>query len=133
MKMKIKIDNKNREKLTKIIDAANGKAKTRLVSVDDLFYFADNCEKHLEKNSVPLSARSGCQYVWHEGVGCNSYGYSATATRVQIVRGTKDWFLVEADRSQTSTSRGCRSDWFIPTAQAVESVMASIERRLRDI
>jgi len=108
---KIKITEKNNDKLQAVLDKANGKCKERLVDVSDLYRFVRKVEAHLSQLGVPKKLWAGTTYSHCEAITCNAYRYRATATKVVIERGASTWFLVLAVRTATGVGRGHRSEW----------------------
>ena len=118
--MKIKITEKNNQALIEALQAANKGCSTRKVEWYEIHAWAEYCESRLEKYSIPKKCRAGSQYKWREAINCNSYGNSATATAVTIVRGSTNWYLVDCARESTGVGRGHASEWFWPSEAAVE-------------
>lgn len=119
--MKIRIDKTNKDAIAEALAKANGRATARTLDSQDVLDLAEALDKHMEKYHIPRSSAKGSRYLYSESVGCNSYDYRADATIVEFTHGSKCWFLTDARRGQTNTSRGSRSDWFYPSDGALDA------------
>lgn len=131
--MKIKLTAANESKVDAALTRVNGKYRERCAVVGDVYGLMRNAEKHLDKYGIPKAARVGTRIRAHEGIGCNSYEYRATATEYVIEAGHAGyWFLVGVARVQINTSRGSKSDWMTlgdkAKAWIAEKMPARIER-----
>jgi len=126
--MKIKITEENAAKIEDLCKAANGRARTRTKTADEIIGFADSLESHLESCGCAKAHRKGTRYQWWDGVGCNSYDYRAESTAATIERGSSAWFLVEIERIPINTGRGARTSILTLSDSARESIAASAIR-----
>lgn len=127
--MKIKIDNKNAEKIAAVLASVNGRASehcyTDLFDVQRLAKYAD-CE--MEKFGIRKKDIIGAVFISVSGERVpNAYarrGFSRVATLVTIERFPTGWFLVGADRAEIYQEGGHRRLWLTPAQDsiAVESL-----------
>jgi len=94
--MKIPISEENIPKLQHALDLVQGRAKQHVFTGQDVFILALRAEQQLlgllTKTAAPgakASARSGTALP-------NAYKYSRIVTRIEMVRGAKDWCFAGA-------------------------------------
>lgn len=97
--MKIKIDEKNKQKIEEILKQVQGKASARILKTYEIFKLAAQAEKDLDELKISPSNRIGSEFVYTEGTGCSTKKYSVDATYIRLKRGTKDWFFIEVERT----------------------------------
>ncbi|MGZ9829537.1 hypothetical protein ACXYTP_21715 [Tsukamurella ocularis] len=85
------------EKAQAVISKAEGRAKARWISADELPGIAERAEKRLA--FLPKRLWAGTEVTFTEaGPYASSYGNSAAATSVTLRRRSADWVLVSAAR-----------------------------------
>jgi hypothetical protein len=88
------------------IAEAEGKARVRKVSTQDILSAIETAEKRLDQWGVAHYRRQGCRLdILPERVA-NCYGYPANGTRVSLERGKNDWFVTHVARTFTGSISG---------------------------
>jgi hypothetical protein len=101
MKIKIERTEKSTQEIEKVLEKANGKAKERLLNVEDVVSLAEFCENKLNGAGIPRKMLMGTVAFTDGGqIGGKSYKYKYGSTAVAIKRGGKDWFLIRANRTE---------------------------------
>src|SRR5260370_40023612 len=105
--MKIKICTENSAAIECELLVANGISTAHTItSAARVVKLAAIAEQKLEDMDRAKKSRRGARLVRISGEPvANSYKYSRTATRVEIVRGSSDWFLISV-RAQTIYQSG---------------------------
>ena len=96
--MKIKIEGKNVDKITAALDAAQGKASTRILFAGAVSALATIAEEQLDRLDIPKKYRQGATVIFFEAGLPNAYKYRAETTRLDIERGKSAWYLVGVSR-----------------------------------
>jgi len=128
MEMKIKITEKNNEKLESVLAKANGQCRERLVDKFDLYKFVNRVERHLNRLGIPKKYWVGTQASYCECIKSKSYKYRATATKVTITRGSSAWFLVLARRENTGVGKAFKSETMKAGSLALTWYQNNVER-----
>ena len=92
--MKIKISKENKEKIEKVLSETCGEGRYVYSKYEDVADVCADFEKQLDKLGLAKSLRGGA--VAEDVSGCavgNSYRHSRKGTKLELVRGDKDWFL----------------------------------------
>ena len=93
--MKIKISPDNAEKIEKILIETCGNGQYVYDDFDDLVAICNRFEKKMDILGLAPSMRGGA--IVEDISGCsvaNAYKYSRKATKVNLLRGERDWFLI---------------------------------------
>ena len=94
--MKITINDENIPKLQEALDLVQGRAKQHVFSGQDVLILALRAEQQL-LGLLPKKAAPGGKANARSGTALpNGYKYSRIVTRIELVRGAKDWCLVSA-------------------------------------
>ena len=97
--MKIKICDKNKEKINEVLRQEQGRAKVRTICYDDLAWLSSCAEQLLEEANIPKKGRVGFQYEYAENDTAKAYRSAVNSTYVKLERSNnKQWFIVEAER-----------------------------------
>ena len=98
--MKIKVDEKNFDKLNEAIKAAEGKARERKIDARDVVWMVNRIEKELR---IPKKRMNGivavCDYNAQKYP--NAYKYTPESTWVWLQRFPSGWFVVDVERRRT--------------------------------
>ena len=95
--MKIKICDKNQNRITESLEKENGRATSLTIcSYQAISELARVSEKKL--SDLPKKYRQGAALVFVPTGPSRSYGYKAKTTRVELARGSSDWFLVNIEK-----------------------------------
>ena len=101
-KMKVKIVEANRQKINVLLGEINGKSLAHTANDRNIFELAELMEMKLEKFSVAKKDRSGALAFGMSGGDVpTAYKYSRIVNTYQIERGSSDWFLVAANKTET--------------------------------
>lgn len=98
--MKIKISKATTDKITDALKTGQGKVRARLLDAYDIKKAAGDAEKSLEKMGLPKVMRKGvkvdfCPFSEKFAGAYNGIPYGTCA---EMIRGSKDWFLVGVSR-----------------------------------
>jgi hypothetical protein len=100
-KMKIKIVEANRRAINILLGEINGKSMSHTAHDKHVFELAELMEMKLEKFGIPKKDRNGAKASGMSGGNVPSaYKYSRIVNTYQISRGTSDWFLIDAQRTE---------------------------------
>jgi hypothetical protein len=124
---KMKTNVKNTAKIQATLDKEQIRATARTLDADEVVSLAEDAEERLERLEIPKKSRVGSVVRYSEAVNCNSYGYRAEATLVELTRGSTGWFLTACHRAQTGVGRGCASRWFSLGAAGIEALTNRVE------
>lgn len=92
--MKVRIDLSQ-----SVIDIVQLKCKVRILTKDDIQTEIIRIEEYLKVVGISETNWQGTTIRILPEKVCNSYGHAAMGTFAKIIRGQKDWFLVEFCRS----------------------------------
>ena len=122
--MKIKINEKNEDKITAALIAANGGCRSHTYSDwTEIRSVAVAAEAKLAGVGLTAKSRAGATALACSGRSVpNAYKYARTVTRVQMIRGGTDWYLTEIVAISTHDRRGERTRIFLSAAQAQTAV-----------
>lgn len=98
--MKIKISKTTTDKISDALKTGQGKARARLLDAYDVKKAAADAEKSLEKMGLPKAMRKGVKVdfcPFSEKIP-NAYIGIPYGTCAELIRGSKDWFLVGVSR-----------------------------------
>ncbi len=126
--MHIRITDDNFDALDAALAIANGKCTQRTLTAGDLIDLATLANRHLTKHHCNIKARQGCKVEYQQGISCNSYKWSATATYVVLVRGSRHWYLTCATRADVPTGRNSRCSRLHLSPTAVDAIQAAAVR-----
>jgi hypothetical protein len=126
--MKILIAKEKENTLQKILADINGKASAHTLNgTSKIFELTDDAERKFDALGLPLSHRKEAEIEFMSGGEvAKSYKHSRIATRLNLIRGTKDWYLVSAEQGTIGNYGGYLK--FILTA-AQDAKVVSIVRR----
>jgi hypothetical protein len=98
--MKIKISKATTDKITDALKTGQGKARARLLDAYDVKKAAADAEKDLEKMGIPKTMRKGVKvdFCPFSEKFASAYKGIPYGTRAEMIRGSKDWFLVGISR-----------------------------------
>jgi hypothetical protein len=118
--MKIKINEQNKDKITAALTAANGGCKSHTYTDwTEIRSVAVAAEAKLDGVNLAAKSRAGATALACSGRSVpNAYKYARTVTRVEMIRGSKDWFLTGLTAISTHDRRGERTRIFLSAAQA---------------
>lgn len=89
--MKLKITS---EKLPAILAQANGKCTAHIARIADVLQAAKEAENQLQTLKLPIGQRVGARCQFDSGSKVpSSYKYRRKITRVDMVRGSREWFV----------------------------------------
>ena len=100
--MKIKITEKNAEKIEQALKLVNGKAERHTyTTADEIIQSAKLAEKFLVDALIPKNKRSGAGFVNESSSEKmpNSYKYKRQTTIIFLQRGSTGWFLTDVQKS----------------------------------
>ena len=122
--MKLKINEKNKDKITAALIAANGTCRSHTYTEwTEIRAAAAAAEAKLEGVNLAAKSRAGATALGCSGHSVpNAYKYARTITRVEMIRGSKDWFLTGLTAISTHDRRGERTRIFLSAAQAQTAV-----------
>jgi len=94
--MKIKIDEKNADKIEKALKSVNGRASEHAyTSSHDIISIAVQAERKV-LSLLPKKSASGACYSATSGQAvAKAYKWRRNGTKIVLCRGSKDWFLVD--------------------------------------
>ena len=125
--MKIKICEANAAKINAALKAVNGKAAAH--TIDDYRYVegaAQSAEQMLD--TIAKKDRVGVRVGFTPaGPSANSYKYQAISTRIRMVRGSSDWFLVDVERDSVNPKQPTQFD-VVLTRKAEAAIVAAALR-----
>jgi len=105
----MKLNVENTAKLREMLQAVNGRAKTHTMNEWGVQYVAEKAEKTLDSHGLPKKHRAGAVVIYTPAGPGDSYarlGRYVMSNRIHLVRGSKNWFLVKADKMEIySTSK----------------------------
>lgn len=97
--MKIKIENKNKEKLEAALKEVNGKATSLTVtSLTELLAVVERAERKI--HMIPKKDQVGIAVTYRPCGPSKSYKWQSATTCIKVERFPSGWFLVEADRAE---------------------------------
>ena len=104
-KKPISIVARNRAALQAVLDEAQGRAKVRTVSVEDIFDACKEAERELTSHGVPKSHLRGVEVVADPCAQKfpNAYKYPPASTQFKAVYGPSGWQLVWVARDICGT------------------------------
>lgn len=120
--MKIKLCTENEEQIEAAIRKAMGRALSFCHSYADVQELAEKANKRLDEFGLLVKDRCGIRAVGRLKGPPNSYRYSAAASSIQISRGAKDWFLIDASRDVVYPKQKERLDLFVSEEQRDKAV-----------
>jgi len=122
--MKLKINEKNKDKITAALIAANGGCRSHTYTEwTEIRAAAAVAEAKLDGVNLVVKSRAGATALSCSGHSVpNAYKYARTVTRVQMIRGSKDWYLTEIVAISTHDRGGERTRIFLSAAQAQVAV-----------
>lgn len=110
----------NIDKLTKALDAVNGKAHAHTADWDDVIQAAIDAEKNLDALNILKRDRKGARFVYVSGDPVsNAYSNKAwwrVATIVVLERGSQagTWFVTEIARTEIDSRGGSYTTYLTP-------------------
>jgi hypothetical protein len=100
-KMKIKITEANRRAINIVLGEINGKSLSHTANDKHVFELAELMEMKLEKFNLAKKYRAGARASSMSGGDVpNAYKYSRIVNTYTIERGSSDWFLIDAQRTE---------------------------------
>jgi len=100
--MKVKIVEANRRAINVLLGEINGKSLSHTAHDKHIFELAELMEMKLEKFSIAKKDRSGARASGMSGGSVpTAYKYSRAVTAYVIERGSSDWFLIAATKTET--------------------------------
>ncbi len=98
MKSGIVIKLENEDRIQKMLDAAQRKARERIAMVADVMRAAERADKHF---GIAKSRMKGIEIVCNPNAQrfANAYKYTPEGTVFKIVHTGRDWKIVSADRA----------------------------------
>lgn len=98
--MKIRISKTTTDKIADALKTGQGKARARLLDAYDVKKAAADAERDLENMGIPKAMRKGIKvdFCPFSEKFANAYNGTPYGTCVEMVRGSKDWFLVGVSR-----------------------------------
>jgi hypothetical protein len=100
--MKVKITEANRRAINVLLGEINGKSLAHTAHDKHIFELAELMEMRLEKFSIAKKDRSGAKASGMSGGNVpTAYKYSRIVNTYTIERGSSDWFLVAANKTET--------------------------------
>ncbi|MHB1664456.1 MAG: hypothetical protein ACYCT7_04240 [bacterium] len=97
--MQIKIIEKNRRKIKTAIKKVEGKSRVNLLSVQNIFDFADMAENKLNGLKIPIKNRASAIYRFcPECPTAKAYEFQQGATDIRIIRRCTGWYVDSIDR-----------------------------------
>jgi hypothetical protein len=100
----IKINVKNQDKLSSLIESVEKKCSIRLISVEGIRYAVEDIEKRLE-NLLYKKDWKGLRFWCDNNAQTFPMAYKGTPESTQFIveRGVKDWFVSQIQRSKCCT------------------------------
>jgi hypothetical protein len=100
--MKVKIVEANRQKINILLGEINGKSLSHTANDKHVFELAELMEMKLEKFSIAKKDRAGAKASGMSGGDVpTAYRYSRIVNTYTIERGSSDWFLIAATKTET--------------------------------
>ena len=100
--MKVKITEANRQKINIMLGEINSKSLAHTAHDKHIFELAELMEMRLEKFSIAKKDRAGAKASGMSGGDVPSaYKYSRIVNTYTIERGSSDWFLISATKTET--------------------------------
>lgn len=100
--MKVKIVEANRRAINVLLGEINGKSVSHTAHDKHIFELAELMEMNLEKFGIAKKDRTGAKASGMSGGDVpNAYKYSRIVNTYTIERGSSDWFLVAANKTET--------------------------------
>jgi len=95
MKLKISDNPTDQAKIEDVLRSVNGEASMHTYSsASEIIAVANKAEQELDRLLLPKKNRAGAVAEKTSGGKVpTSYGYRRAATRVELTRGTRDWYL----------------------------------------
>jgi hypothetical protein len=95
----IKIDGNNRNKISELLTATQEKCDVNLLSVEQVFEFANQAETKLDEMGISVKNRNTAEFYYQPpGPMAKSYRFRQGATTILIIRKSKNWFVSEIKR-----------------------------------
>lgn len=96
----MKIFLRNREQIEKALATAQGRARVRLLDIEDLEYATAGADTRLEALDLPKKYWCECSVTVRPEAVANSYFGRAEGTQATLVRYPSGWALVGVSRVQ---------------------------------
>ena len=125
------------EKLTKALEAVNGRAHAHTADCYDVVRAAIDAEKNLDTLKILKRDRKGARFVFVSGDSVpNAYSNKAwwrAATIVELVRGAQagTWFAVDIQRTEIDSRGGSYTTYLTP--QQADLAMARFRQQFEVI
>ena len=102
--MKIIVNDKNKEKINDAIKKAEGKARERTITANDIFWMVKNIEENL---GIPKSKMLGVVATvdYHAQKFPNAYKYPPYSTHVVLEKVSTGWAVVDIRRNITRRNK----------------------------
>lgn len=123
VKIKIKVEESNRNKINETIKSVEGKARKRLCEYEHVKNLVEHAENFLNKYEVPQKWKIGTKAEFGEKIYCNSYNNSADSTYIEIERFSSGWFLVSIRRDGTAVGNGAGPEYKIIINEKIRDVI----------
>ena len=100
---KIILDEAHRETVVEAIKSAEGRATTRLITVDSLLWYAEKIEQKL---GIPKKYLKGCKFFLDPNAQDfpRAYKYTPESTQAVIEYGSGKWYVTNIRRDRTRRS-----------------------------
>ena len=105
----MKINVNNDKKIQAEIEKIEGQSSARTLNEIDVEFAVTEANFKLDELSIPLNARKGCKVFIDPGKVAGVYKYRAEGTFIILERGSKNWFMISAKRSQVGSCRDGRN------------------------
>ena len=92
----------NAPKIQLLLDQLQAKSNASILDAEDILRIAEKAEFALEKAEICKRERAGAQYSESpDGPDCRAYKYTRLGTSINLMRRSRHWELVNAQRIKT--------------------------------
>lgn len=111
----MKINTNNTAKIIEVIDAVEGRSYVNCLTYTQVQTLTLNADEYLEGLSLPRQCWVGAKFYYRPaGPWAKSYSYAQGATSCTIERGSRDWFLVNVERTSVYPQASQRFECSLP-------------------
>ncbi len=100
----MKINTLRIEELSEVLSTIQHGCSARLFSTADITTAAKTAEEKLAEIGVPIAYRKGCRVSLSPSKPANSYRGIPEGTHIELIKGSKDWFMIRCCRGRVSTA-----------------------------
>ncbi|WP_417842123.1 hypothetical protein [Terasakiella sp.] len=115
----MKINTNDTAKVIEAIHAVEGRSYVNCLTFTQVIDLTLEADEYLEALSLPRQCWVGAQFFYRPaGPWAKSYNYAQGATSCTIERGSRDWFLVNVERTSVYPQSPQRFTCYLPRQTA---------------